>query len=106
MGGIHQKVITQRHYFIHQAVVQHSGQILYGHFCCFLGQIGTTHITEEEGIAGEEGVIFTMLITQQPGGTFGGMSGRVKGGDGDFSNAEGLAIGGDGSIKPGLAVGP
>ena len=65
MPRINNYLIGQWHYFIHQAFVQQTCKFFLCHVCCFLRQIGPAHISEKQGIATKDAIVFTSFIFQQ-----------------------------------------
>ena len=105
VSGIYDDIVREGHDFRAQAVERNTGQLFLGHGRSLLGQIGSSDVTEEERIAGEDGDVFATFIAQQIRGAFHGVAGRVKHLDRDVADAEFFSVRSDVRFKRRVGVG-
>ena len=63
MSRVNNYFIGQRHDLFTQAFEQHTCKIFFSDASLLDGQVRAAYITQEEGIARKDGVVFSLLVT-------------------------------------------
>ena len=64
-----------------------------------------SHVSEEKGVAGEDGVVLSVFVDEEVGGAFHRVAGRVQDLDGDVTDLQQFAVFGDVRVKRSVGVG-